>query len=147
MPVPDRLKEVTREEWRKLGFYYTQDDPPREAWRIVGSLLGLAVFHMLLVRYVEDPRNAKLSEHEHYGPYSYLKIMTSVHAGLDRLSIHGTVADLARLAGLVQAALDRAEPGEVIALGNDYVEGTPYELLLDVRSADFDPASEDPELW
>jgi hypothetical protein len=72
--------------------------------------------------------------------------MTSTKAGIDADSIHGALDDLRRLAGLVVAALEHAKPGDVIALGSTYV-GTPsYELVLDVREADFDPASADPEL-
>jgi hypothetical protein len=146
MPVPENLKEVTRKEWRALGFYYTRDDQPRQAWRVVGSLAGLAAFHAMLVGYVTHPSNARLSEHQHYGPYSYLKLMTSSEAGIDAHSIRGTLDDLSRLAGLVRAALEHAKLGDVIPLGHDYVERTSCELLLDVRDDSFDPASDDPEL-
>ncbi len=146
MPVSENSKEATRLQWRHLGFYYTQDDPPRPGWRIVGSTAGLATFGAMLVDYVARPNNAGLSEHEHWGPYCYLKVMTSTKAGIDADGIHGTLADLRRLACLVVAALEHAKPGDAIALGSAYV-GTPsYELLLDVREADFDPASADPEL-
>jgi hypothetical protein len=100
----------------------------------------------MLVAYVARPSNARLSEHEHWGPYSYLKIMTWKETGINARSIHGTLDDLRKLAGLVVAALEHAKPGDLIALGHTYV-GTPsYELVLDVREADFDPASADPEL-
>jgi hypothetical protein len=146
MPVPENLKDATRAEWRELGFYYTQDDQPRSAWRIVGSPAGLANFGAMLVDYVSRPSNAELSEHEHWGPYSYLKVMTSKAAGIDAESIQGTLDDLRRLAGLVASAVRDAKPGEVIALGRAYVGVPSYELVLEVRSADFDPASADPEL-
>ncbi len=58
MPVSESLKEVTRKEWRALGFYYTQDDGAGQPWRIVGSLAGLTAFHATLVCYVASPGNA-----------------------------------------------------------------------------------------
>jgi hypothetical protein len=126
--MSESLKEVTRKEWRALGFYYTRDDGAGQAWRIVGSLAGLTAFHATLVRYVASPGNAPLSEHEHYGPYMYLKIMTWNEAGIDAASIHGTIADLSRLAELVLAALAVAKPGDVIPLGHSYVESADPEL-------------------
>jgi hypothetical protein len=146
MPVPESLKEVTRQEWRDLGFYYAQDDAPQGAWRIVGSTVGLAAFLAKLVEYAARPSNAGLGEHEHYGPYFYLKVMTSSDAGIDAHSIRGSLADLRRLADLVSKALAHAKPGDLVALGGDYVERPSYELLLDVREDNFDPASADPDL-
>lgn len=144
--MPESLKEVTRQEWRDLGFYYSQDDAPRGAWRIVGSRAGLGAFLAKLVDYVAYPSNARLGEHEHYGPYFYLKVMTSNDAGIDAHSIRGSLADLRRLADLVSKALAHAKSGDLVALGRDYVEQTSYELLLDVREDNFDPASADPDL-
>lgn len=139
-------RDVTRQDWRDLGFYYTQDDAPRAAWRIVGSTAGLAAFLAKLVDYVACPSNARLGAHEHFGPYLYLKVMTSNDAGIDADRIHGSLADLSRLANLVREALARAKPGALVALGRDYLERPSYELLLDVREDDFDPASADPDL-
>lgn len=46
-------------------------------------------FVLALRTYCDGPRNAKLSEHDHYGPYVYLKVMTWSVAGIDGNSIHG----------------------------------------------------------
>lgn len=146
MPVPDKLKGATRNEWRDLGFYYAHDHTPRPAWRIVGSVAGLAAFRTLLLGYAARPSNAGEGEHEHYGPYFYLKVVTSKEPGIDGHSIHGTLDDLSRLAELVATAVGHAKAGDLIALGHAYVEKPAYDLLLDVRPDDFDPASADPEL-
>jgi hypothetical protein len=146
MPVPDNLKELTRRQWRDLGFYYAHDAAPRPAWRIVGPLAGLAAFHAALLAYVAGPSHAAIGEHDHFGPYWYLKVMTSRAPGIDAHSIQGTLDDLRRLTGLVANAVEGAKPGDEIAIGHEYVEKRIYELVLDVREDGFDPASADPEL-
>jgi hypothetical protein len=74
------VKDDTRREWRELGFFYDRDDVSKE-WRLVGSREGLRHFAGLLRAYVADPRNEMKSEHEHYGPYMYLEVMTWPEAG------------------------------------------------------------------
>ena len=128
MPVPEILKERTRQQWRKLGFFYTKDEHPRPAWRLVGSLAGLAAFHAILTTYVAHPSNAPLSEHEHYGPYTYLKVMTWSEAGIDADSIHGTLADLTRLADRVRARAD--SQSDTVFIPYDEVYGLGIEDTL-----------------
>ena len=113
MPVPDNLKEITRREWRDLGFYYAHDADPRPAWRLVGSRAGLAAFQALLNGYAMWPTNAVFGEHEHYGPDFYLKVMTAKEPGIDAKTIHGTLDDLRRLGQIVTAALGQAKPWPV----------------------------------
>jgi hypothetical protein len=146
MPVPRNLKESTRRQWRDLGFYYEHVLAPRPAWRIVGSRPGLSAFRALLLAYADRPSHAAVSEHEHYGPYWYLKIMTSEAPGIDADRIRGTLDDLRRLANIVATAVERSKPGDVIPIGHSYVEEPPFDLVLDVREDDFDPASADAEL-
>lgn len=59
--------------WRELGFYYDFDERISvNQWRFYGSKNGLQNFVRLLDDYTNDPRNDSLSEHNHFGPYSYL---------------------------------------------------------------------------
>ena len=99
--MDQRLIEQTRSEWRELGFFYDREDISK-TWRLVGSRTGLRRFADLLRAYVADPRNEMKSEHEHYGPYLYLEVMTWSEAGIDDHSIHGTLNDLRRLAQLAE---------------------------------------------
>jgi hypothetical protein len=69
------VNEKTRGEWRALGFFYEVNHEAK-VWTLVGSRAGLLCFSDALRAYVADPRNALESEHEHYGPYMYLKVMT-----------------------------------------------------------------------
>jgi hypothetical protein len=141
----EAVNEATRKEWRDLGFFYELDDDRRE-WRLVGSRSGLLKFRDLLMQYVANPRNEAESEHDHYGPYMYLKISTWSEAGVDGNAIYGTLQDLRRLAGIIDAKLQDARPGTILRIQEDFAEGCEYCLVLDVRDERFDPASADPEL-
>lgn len=144
MPT-ERTNETTRDEWRELGFFYDKNEA-EQVWRFVGSKEGLWQFVKLLRQYVADPRRAALYEHDHYGPYMYLKVMTWHDAAMDKNSIHGTIADLTRLAQIVEEKLTAASQGDVVTIRDEYSQECTYSLRLDVKGDGFDPASEDPEL-
>ncbi len=141
----DAANEATRKEWRSLGFFYELDHPAK-VWRLVGSRSGLLQFRDALLEYVADPSNAHDSEHEHYGPYMYLEIMTWPEAGFDDHTIHGTLRDLKRLAGLVEAKLAVVQPGETVRIQHEFAPNSPYSVVLEVREDGFDPAQADPIL-
>jgi|SRR5215813_1380515 len=141
----DATNNATRSEWRNLGFFYERDDDNR-VWRLTGSRAGLLRFRDALLSYVTDPRNASDSEHEHYGPYLYLEVMTSSNAGFDDHAIRGSVSDLRRLSDLIDAKLATANPGCTVRIQEEFARDTPYALVLDVREDGFDPASADPLL-
>jgi hypothetical protein len=136
--------EQIKQQWRKLGFFCELDDQNR-VWTLTGSRTGLLRFRDLLVAYVSDPQHKVQSEHEHYGPYGSLEIMTWPEAGFDGQSIRGTVKDLARLAGLVEAKLVAAKPESVAVIREEFAPDSVYALRLDVRDDWFDPASADPD--
>jgi len=145
MKVSEATLQATRKEWRDLGFYYeTRDRPP--CWRLIGSPTGLEKFVQLLDQYVRDARNTLLAEHEHYGPYMYLKVQTSETPEIDDRGIRGTLEDLARLRDLVSARLRSADPGQVFSIGREYSTRVRFPLQFEVRQPDFDPASADPQL-
>ncbi len=145
MTPSDASKRVTRQEWRALGFFYDLDQESR-TWIFIGSKAGLGRFRDLLQSYISDPRNLALSEHEHYGPYGYLEIMTWRNAGVDEHSIHGTISDLRRLSELVGGFLDQTSAGDSFEIAAQYSPGSSYKLHFEVREDGFDPASADPDL-
>ncbi len=138
----EATNRATRREWRELGFFYDRDDG-NKVWILTGSRAGLLRFRDALLSYVADPRNASDSEHEHYGPYSYLEVMTSPNPGFDHHAIHGRVADLARLSALIVAKLATARPGSTIRIREEFAPDSPYALVLDLREDGFDPAAAD----
>src|SRR5437588_7061443 len=138
----EATNSAIRREWRELGFFYDRDDQ-NKLWKPTGSRAGLLRFRDALLSYVADPRNALQSEHEHYGPYRYLEIMTWPEAGFDDHAIRGPLADLARLAKLVEDKLATARPGSSIPIREEFAAGSPYGLVLNLREDGFDPATAD----
>lgn len=140
--MDDRSKEQTRSEWRELGFFYDRDDISKE-WLLVGSRAGLLRFGQLLRAYIADPRNKMKSEHEHYGPYMYLEVMTWTDAGMDGHAIHGPLTDLERLATLVEEKIAKLELGQRARIREEYASTSEYTLVMELRDETFDPASAD----
>ena len=141
----DATNSATRREWRDLGFFYDRDDQAK-VWRLTGSRSGLLRFRDALVAYATDPRNADKSEHQHYGPYMYLEIMTWPEAGFDEHAIRGPLQDLKRLATIVERKLLEAKPGETVRIHGEFEANSPFALILEVREDGFDPADADPML-
>jgi hypothetical protein len=140
----DATNEATRREWRELGFFYDRNDETK-VWRLVGSRSGLLRFRDVLSAYADDPSNDYKSEHEHYGPY-FLEIMTWPEPGFDDHAIHGSLADLKRLAAIVENRLAVAQPGDTVCIQDEFAANSPYALIFEVREDDFDPARADPML-
>ena len=136
------LDQDTRDAWRELGFFYDQDKVARE-WRLIGSRGGLLRFRDILHSYIADPRNEMVSEHEHYGPYRYLEVMTWPEAGFDDHAIRGPLPELERLARIIEARVAGAVPGDTIRIREEFAVSSPYSLVLEVQGDDFDPASAD----
>ena len=144
-PAPTGMTdEQIKQQWRKLGFYCELDDE-RKRWTLTGSRAGLLYFPDLLLGYVTDPKHESDRQHEHYGPYGTLEIMTWPDAGFDSHAIRGSLPALTHLAELVEVKLATAEPGSPILIREEFAADSPYTLVLDVRADGFDPASSDRE--
>ncbi len=141
----EAVNAATRREWRELGFFYDRDDKNKE-WRIRGSRRGLLKFAQILLEYSENPRREMLSEHDHLGPYMYLKIGTWNDRVINDHWIAGTLVDLDRLSVLVSTEVSRAAKGHVLRLRNAYAPTSPYDLVLEVCDDEFDPAAADEAL-
>jgi hypothetical protein len=145
MTTTSEMNERTREEWRDLGFFYDYD---REGsrWRLVGSREGLLRFVEILELYASDPRNQGLSEHKHYGPYLYLKLLTWETADIGEGAIYGTLSDCKRLSAIVKRKLDSSQVGSEFTIGDEYAVGTINIIQFEVCKEGFDPASAYPLL-
>ena len=143
--TPTDSNSFTREEWRSLGFFYDRNDDAA-AWTLLGPKKGLERFSVLLRNYASKPKNQLKSEHEHFGPYMYLKIMTWPEAGIGRKAIHGTLEDLKRLADIVDQKLEEICIGEPLDISFDYAVNSEYRLVLNLSPDNTDPASLDPLL-
>jgi len=141
----EQMNRLMREGWRELGFYYDFDEESSR-WRLVGSRSGLLKFRDILNDYAGDPRNEQVPEHEHYGPYSYLKLMTWGEAEITEDAICGTLPDFRRLAVIVGNKLNASSAGSIFTISGEYVESSKATLEFEVREEGFDPASADPLL-
>jgi hypothetical protein len=53
----------------------------------------------------------------------------------------GSLADIARLATVIESKLAAAQPGSTIRIQEEFAEDSPYGLILEVKEDGFDPAS------
>jgi hypothetical protein len=141
--TPEELNEQTKEDWRDLGFFYDYDNS-KACWQLIGSRTGLLRFCDILIEYTANDRKKKLSEHEHYGPYWYLKLVTWNAPVITPHDIRGTFEDFRRLSSLTREKIAHAFPGDRVEIDKEYSSGNEAILLFEVREDSFDPASGDP---
>jgi mRNA-degrading endonuclease toxin of MazEF toxin-antitoxin module len=72
--------------------------------------------------------------------------MTWPEAGFDDHAIRGSLADIARLATVIENKLAAALPGTSIPIREEFAADSPFELILEVTEDGFDPASADQAL-
>jgi hypothetical protein len=75
-----------------------------------------------------------------------LEILTWPEPGFDDHAIRGPLAELARLATLVEVKVATARPGSCLQIREEFAPESPYTLVLDLREDGFDPATADPLL-
>ncbi len=142
MPPSPETNRQTANEWRQLGFFYEVAEAEK-TWRFVGSRRGLLSFPRLLREYAASPRNSEISEHRHFGPYGYLKIVTWNEALITGDGIRGSLIQLATLADLIEGKVSAMNAGESASLGGNYSPQSEFTLRFEVMEEGFDPASAD----
>jgi hypothetical protein len=144
--MSDKLKKITIEEWRQLGYFYDRDEI-NKLWIITGSPFGIKTFANQLFQYSSNTNNKDISEHDHWGPYCYLKILTWDSCGFDKESIYGSLEDLNRLAELIYSKIQDDIINSVIRIKEEYTSNCEYTLELRIMEYGFDPAKADKGLW
>ena len=139
------INQSTREEWRKLGFFYDHDDKTA-TWKFVGSKSGLLKFCDIIESFTADPANNKISQHEAYGPYGYLTLETWDSPLVDCMTIKGTIAELNGLSNLIKEKLKTLNPPAQFTINEEYSPHNDYFLVFELKEEGFDPASADPLL-
>jgi hypothetical protein len=145
MSLSETTKVSTRKEWRNLGFFYDYDEK-RGEWHFIGSRSGLEKFRDILSQYASNPKNDQKSEHDHYGPYMYLEIMTWDSPNISDHCIQGTLSDLKKLSDLVGQKLKNALPNDSFIIQQEYAKDAQSSLVFEIKEDNFDPASADPML-
>ena len=144
--MTDKLRKITIEEWRQLGYYYNKDDVAKQ-WILTASPCGLGNFVNQLRTYAADPTSAIDGEHDHWGPYMYLKVLTWPTPGMDANAIHGRPEALEKLAAIVNGKLFDENIGKVVTIREEYSADCEYALVLRIRDYGTDPSREDKQLW
>ena len=144
MQSVDESNEQTRAEWMGLGFFYSYDELER-SWLVRADRDGMKRLGDALRSYASNPRHEAISEHEHYGPYSYLKFVTWAEAKIVPDGFYGTLADLAKLANIVTNAIAKARVGDIIRIDDVYSTASEARLELSLEPDGFAVASADPE--
>lgn len=144
--MSDKIKELTKQEWRELGFYYDRDDNEK-LWKIVASKNGVTSFINLLYDFSNKFKESTESEHEHYGPYFYLEIMLWNCPSINKHCICGSHSDMIKLAKLIEGKNNESEINSVFYIGNEFSSECEYKLAFYIKYDDFDPAKEDNLLW
>jgi len=139
------INKMIIEEWRELGFYYDLDSRIEvNQWRFYGSKTGLRKFVKLLEDYTNNPINAEVFEHNHYGPYRYLKIITlDDQAIINDRAIGGTIDDLKKLKSIISEKIKSSQPGQTFNIDKDYGEDNTVTAKFFVMADDFEPVSMD----
>jgi len=139
------IDQMIIDEWRELGFYYNFDERPSvNQWRFFGSKQGLLKFVELLDNYVSNPTNDRLFEHEHYGPYMSLKIITlEDECVIHNNAIGGTIDDFKMLRNLLADKIEKCLPGQTFTIDKDFGENNTATTKFFIMADDFDPVSMD----
>lgn len=139
------IDQMMIDEWRQLGFYYDLDERLSvNQWRFYGSKSGLQNFVKLLDDYTSRANNNKAFEHDHYGPYMYLKIITlDDQAIINDNAIGGTIADLKKLRNIIADKLNATAPGQTFNIDKDYGKDNTVTAKFFVMADNFDPVSMD----
>ena len=132
------------EQWRDLGCYcYFASGTDQCEWRFYGSRDGYSRFLSHIDSYITNPGNDVISEHEHFGPYMDLKIMTADKPCISEDYIAGTIENLTAFRNLIEERLTSVNTGGSFCINSEYGIDNTAGALFFVMDDGFDPASMD----
>jgi hypothetical protein len=135
--------EATKEEWRDLGFFYDRIEDKRK-WVFRGDRSGLLKLSAIFKEYGKNERRCRESEHDHYGPYMYLKVMTVYgRRGINDDAIYGNLKDIYHLGEMVEGKVQNMKQGEEVSLRDEYSKESDFDMILVLEPEGFDPVSAD----
>lgn len=146
MAMSKIVKNITKEDWRTLGYYFECDDINKK-WKFIGSKNGLGYFILYLERYINNPKNKACGEHDHIGPYENLKIMTNEEVKITDYCISGTLADFDKLKKIIKEKLEESDINSVFVIDDEFSLSNDYILEITIMDYGFDPATADKQLW
>jgi hypothetical protein len=137
------IDEMLRKEWRELGFYYETNQGKNE-WLFVGSKKGLLNFIDCIDEHIEFQKG--ISDDSHFGPYSYLKLMTWDKPYIDLKLFAGRKGDFENLKKIYLQKIELTNVGDEFVINEEYSSHNSALLRVKVAGNDFDPVSLDSKL-
>lgn len=137
-----KLQEMTKEEWRELGFYYISDDD-KGRWDLHGSVNGLSNLISLIESFLAQ--DEVLGKHEHLLPHWYLTFEFTKAGDVSKRGLVGSKRDFQALNSFLRKQFEEAQKGDVIDLHRFY-QSPSYKMFLHIHGDSFDPSSMDPQL-
>ena len=103
-----KAAELTRQEWRDLGFYYISSTE-QQKWILHGSKVGL----LNLCKLVEEfaAKNHPLGEHDHLLPHWYLTLTSCDTFSINSRGISGTPKQLNEFAKIFTKSVQNSSKG------------------------------------
>lgn len=127
-------------EWKILGFYYNFNDI-KNCWQLLGSKNGLLNFCLLLKNYASNPLHNEISEHEHYGPDSYFKVVTWSTPIIKKDGIYGSLKDIQKLEKILRNKLLSLNDNDEFIIDDQYSKQNECYLLIKIMTKNFDPST------
>lgn len=137
-----KAAELTRAEWRELGFYYVSHDGEQK-WELHGSKSGLFNLSELLRNFAND--NREYGDHEHLLPHWYFTLTASDAFAIDARGISGTPEQLRNFATYFNGKVLSSANSSTVCVSKE-IFNTDYSIEFTVHGDNFDPSSKDPQL-
>lgn len=141
--LSEKGAEITRTEWRELGFFYESNEELKR-WDLYGSKAGLGNLVKLLNQFAL--REESNGEHEHLGPHWYFTLTSSSSPMLDKRGVWGSPKDFKKLAKLIDSELSLYSVGECIEISDKFCGEAEFCIALHIKGEAFDSASLDQQL-
>jgi hypothetical protein len=90
-------------------------------------------------------RKKAISEHDHLGPYFYLKLMTWNSPEITASTWSGSLPDFLRLAALIEQHLSNLVKNEFF-IGSDYSSSSTAKIHFIIESDGLDPSTVDDDI-
>jgi hypothetical protein len=138
--------EAVKDEWRKLGYYFELNKDEKK-WVFISSKNGIEKFIDQIKDYIQNETNKDIGEHDHWGPYGDLKIMTTSVPQITNGFIGGNCTSFLELTELIEKNIKKITINESFFIQEEYVKDARTGIEFVIKDDDFDPASADKQLW
>ena len=137
-----KVADMTRNEWKELGFFYYSDDSEKR-WDLYGSQSGIVRLSEEISDFIS--RDEIFGEHQHLLPHWYLTIEYDEVPDINKRGIVGRKVDLLKVRDFLNSAQNNSSPRSCVAIHSCF-DQTTYKMYFHIEQDDFDPSSMDWQL-